>query len=91
MRVVHSALIGTEALIGNGATMLDGAKVGSHALVAAGATVPPGIEIPDGMQAAGVPARVTGELSAGDWRSPRPGGMIVSHLSRGDAAIVTRS
>ena len=63
--VVHSALIGTEALIGNGATVLDGAKIGSRALVAAGATVPPGLEIPDGMQAAGVPARVTGELSQG--------------------------
>jgi len=63
--VVHSALIGKEALIGNGATVLDGAKIGSRALVAAGATVPPGLEIPDGMQAAGVPARVTGELSQG--------------------------
>jgi carbonic anhydrase/acetyltransferase-like protein (isoleucine patch superfamily) len=45
--------------------VLDGAKVGSHALVAAGATVPPGMEIPDGMQAVGVPARVSGELSQG--------------------------
>ena len=63
--VVHTAFIGKEALIGNGATVLDGAKIGSHALVAAGATVPPGMEIPDGMQAAGVPARVIGELSPG--------------------------
>ena len=63
--VVHGAKIGTEALIGNGATVLDGAVIGSHALVAAGATVPPGMEVPDGMQAAGVPAKVTGELSKG--------------------------
>jgi carbonic anhydrase/acetyltransferase-like protein (isoleucine patch superfamily) len=63
--VVHSALIGTEALIGNGATVLDGAKVGSRALIAAGATVPPGMQIPDGMQAAGVPAKIIGELSQG--------------------------
>ena len=63
--VVHSARIGTEALIGNGATVLDGAVIGSRALVAAGATVPPGMVIPDGMLAAGVPARVVGELTSG--------------------------
>jgi len=63
--VVHGAIVGAEALIGNGATVLDGAIVGGHALVAAGATVPPGMEIPDGMLAAGVPARVVGELTPG--------------------------
>src|ERR1700743_2781112 len=63
--VVHGAVIGKEALIGNGARVLDGPRIGSHALVAAGATVPPGMEIPDGTQAAGVPARVIGELSQG--------------------------
>ena len=54
-----------EALIGNGATVLDGAVIGSRALVAAGATVPPGLRVPEGMLAAGVPARVTGELTPG--------------------------
>ena len=34
-------------------------------MVAAGATVPPGMHVPDGMLAAGVPARVVGELTAG--------------------------
>ena len=63
--VVHGAVIGAEALIGNGATVLDGAVIGGRALVAAGATVPPGMRVPDGMLAAGVPARVTGELTAG--------------------------
>jgi carbonic anhydrase/acetyltransferase-like protein (isoleucine patch superfamily) len=63
--VVHGARIGAQALIGNGATVLDGAVIGSRALVAAGATVPPGLRVPDGMLAAGVPARVTGELTAG--------------------------
>ena len=63
--VVHGCVIGAEALIGNGATVLDGAIVGSHALVAAGATVPPRMQIPDGMLAAGVPARVVGELTPG--------------------------
>jgi carbonic anhydrase/acetyltransferase-like protein (isoleucine patch superfamily) len=63
--VVHGAVIGEEALIGNGATVLDGVTVGRRALVAAGATVPPGMAVPDGMLAAGVPARVIGEVTAG--------------------------
>src|ERR1700678_1521771 len=66
--VVHGAIIGAEALIGNGATVLDGAVIGSRALIAAGATVPPGMQVPDDMLAAGVPARVTGPLSAGAKR-----------------------
>ena len=63
--VVHGARIGAEALIGNGATVLDGAVIGARALVAAGATVPPGMRVPDGMLAAGVPARIVGELTPG--------------------------
>ena len=63
--VVHGCVIGAEALIGNGATVLDGAVIGRRALVAAGATVPPGLIIPDGMLAAGVPARIVGELTPG--------------------------
>ena len=63
--VVHGCTIGAEALIGNGATVLDGAVIGRQALVAAGATVPPGLVIPDGMLAAGVPAKIVGELTAG--------------------------
>jgi carbonic anhydrase/acetyltransferase-like protein (isoleucine patch superfamily) len=63
--VVHSATIGEEALVGNGATVLDGAVIGSRALIAAGCTVPPGMTIPDGMLAAGVPARILGEVSGG--------------------------
>jgi carbonic anhydrase/acetyltransferase-like protein (isoleucine patch superfamily) len=63
--VVHGCVIGAEALIGNGATVLDGAVIGRRALVAAGATVPPGLTIPDGMLAAGVPARIVGELTPG--------------------------
>jgi carbonic anhydrase/acetyltransferase-like protein (isoleucine patch superfamily) len=63
--VVHGAVIAAEALVGNGATVLDGATVGRRALVAAGATVPPGMTIADGMLAAGVPARVVGEVTVG--------------------------
>ena len=72
--VVHGAIIGTEALVGNGATVLDGAVVGPRALVAAGATVPPAMTIPGGMLAAGVPARIIGEISGGakEWVDTNP-------------------
>src|ERR1700743_1236467 len=63
--VVHGAVIGAEALVGNGATVLDGVVVGRRALVAAGAPVPPGLAVPDHMLAAGVPARIVGELTPG--------------------------
>jgi carbonic anhydrase/acetyltransferase-like protein (isoleucine patch superfamily) len=63
--VVHGAKVGAEALIGNGATVLDGAVVGDRALVAAGATVPPKLKVPGGTLAAGVPAKVVGDLTPG--------------------------
>jgi carbonic anhydrase/acetyltransferase-like protein (isoleucine patch superfamily) len=86
--VVHTVRIGKEALIGNGATVLDGAEIGSRALVAAGATVPPGMRVPDGMLAAGVPARVVGELSPGakQWVETNP--EIYRELARRHAATI---
>jgi carbonic anhydrase/acetyltransferase-like protein (isoleucine patch superfamily) len=86
--VVHGAVIGEEALIGNGATVLDGAIVGRRALVAAGATVPPRMQIPDGMLAAGVPARVTGEVSGGAQRWVTTNPEIYRDLARRHAASV---
>jgi carbonic anhydrase/acetyltransferase-like protein (isoleucine patch superfamily) len=84
--VVHSAVIGAEALVGNGATVLDGAIVGVRALVAAGATVPPGMTIPDGMLAAGVPARVVGEVTAGAKRWVDTNPAVYRELARRHAA-----
>jgi carbonic anhydrase/acetyltransferase-like protein (isoleucine patch superfamily) len=51
-----------------------GASVGRRALIAAGATVPPGLIVPDGMLAAGVPARIVGEVTgrAGEWVETNP-------------------
>jgi carbonic anhydrase/acetyltransferase-like protein (isoleucine patch superfamily) len=84
--VVHGAVIHAEALIGNGATVLDGAVVGHQALVAAGCTVPPGMTIGERMLAAGVPARVTGEISgaARQWVEGNP--EIYRELARRHAA-----
>ena len=86
--VVHGAVIGTEALVGNGATVLDGAVVGRRAVVAAGATVPPGMVIGDGLLAAGVPARIVGELSPGarQWVQTNP--ELYRELARRHAASV---
>ena len=87
--VVHGAVIGEEALVGNGATVLDGVTIGRRALVAAGATVPPGMAIPNGMLAAGVPARIVGEVSggAGQWVETNP--EIYRDLARRHAAGVS--
>jgi carbonic anhydrase/acetyltransferase-like protein (isoleucine patch superfamily) len=72
--------------VGNGATVLDGAVIGPHALVAAGATVPPGMTVPGGMLAAGVPARVVGEVRGGarQWVETNP--EIYRELARRHAA-----
>ena len=86
--VVHGAVIGAEALVGNGATVLDGVVVGPRALVAAGATVPPAMTIPGGMLAAGVPARILGEISGGAkmWVETNP--EVYRELARRHAASV---
>jgi carbonic anhydrase/acetyltransferase-like protein (isoleucine patch superfamily) len=86
--VVHGAVIGAEALVGNGATVLDGAVVGRRALVAAGATVPPGMIIGDGLLAAGVPARILGEVTGGakQWVDTNP--EVYRELARRHAAGV---
>ena len=84
--VVHGAVIGAEALVGNGATVLDGVTVGRRALVAAGATVPPGMTNTGAMLAAGVPARVVGEVRGGarQWVETNP--EIYRELARRHAA-----
>ena len=86
--VVHGAVIGTEALVGNGATVLDGVVVGRRSVVAAGCTVPPSMIIGDGMLAAGVPARIVGEVSGGakQWVETNPG--LYRELARRHAAGV---
>jgi carbonic anhydrase/acetyltransferase-like protein (isoleucine patch superfamily) len=86
--VVHGAVIGAEALVGNGATVLDAAVVGSRSVVAAGCTVPPAMIIGDGMLAAGVPARIVGEVTAGakQWVETNPS--LYRELARRHAAGV---
>lgn len=60
--VVHGCEIGDGALIGMGAVLLTGCKIGAGALVAAGAVVKEGFEVAAGRIAAGVPAKIRGEV-----------------------------
>jgi carbonic anhydrase/acetyltransferase-like protein (isoleucine patch superfamily) len=60
--VVHGCEIGDGALIGMGAVLLTGCRVAAGALIAAGAVVREGFEVPAGRIAAGVPAKLRGEV-----------------------------
>ncbi len=60
--VVHGAHLEKGCLIGMGAVVLSGARVGAGALVAAGAVVREGFVVPPRAIAAGVPAKLRGEV-----------------------------
>ena len=60
--IIHGTTIEDGCLIGMGATLLNRSIIRTGAFVAAGALVLEGQEIPAGMLAAGVPAKVRGEL-----------------------------
>jgi len=60
--IVHGTTIEDGCLIGMGAMLLNRSVIRAGAFVAAGALVLEGQEIPAGMLAAGVPAKVRGEL-----------------------------
>ncbi|HEX6255566.1 MAG TPA: gamma carbonic anhydrase family protein [Euzebyales bacterium] len=60
--VIHGCDIADDVLIGMGAVLMNGATVGRGSLVAAGAVVTQNTEIPPGSIAAGVPAKVRGEV-----------------------------
>ena len=61
--VIHGCDVGDDAVVGMGAVLLSGSRVGAGALVAAGAVVREGFEVPPGTVAAGVPARIRGEVT----------------------------
>ncbi len=64
--VLHGCRIAGRAIIGMGAILLDGAEVGENAIVAAQSLVRVGFKVPPGTLAAGVPATVKRELTAGE-------------------------
>lgn len=61
--VLEGCHLHAGSLVGMNATVLSGAQVGPGALVAAGAVVSENQQVPAHVLAAGVPARVKGELS----------------------------
>lgn len=60
--IIHGATVEDGCLIGMGATLLNNSVIRAGAFVAAGALVREGQEIPAGHLAAGLPAKVRGEL-----------------------------
>ena len=80
--VIHGCTIGNDVLIGMGAVVLSGATVGDGALVAAGAVVREGFEVPPGMVAAGVPAKIRGEVTPALRRRIHDGVETYVHYSR---------
>jgi carbonic anhydrase/acetyltransferase-like protein (isoleucine patch superfamily) len=61
--IIHGATVHDGALVGMVARLLNGSVTGARALIAAGAVVLEGQEIPENAIAAGVPAKVRGEIS----------------------------
>ena len=78
--VIHGCRVDDDALIGMGAVLLNGCRVGRGALVAAGAVVREGFEVPPGMWAAGVPARILGEVTE---KMRRRMGVGIEHYLQG--------
>jgi len=68
--IIHSARICRNALVGMGAVVNDNAVIGESAFVAAMAFVKAGMQVPPRTLVAGIPARVTRDLSAGElaWK-----------------------
>jgi len=66
--IIHGATIHEGALIGMGSRLLNRSVVGAGALIAAGAVLLEGHEVPAGHVAAGVPAKVRGEITDPELR-----------------------
>ncbi len=80
--VVHGCVVEDDALIGMGAILLSGCRIGKGALIAAGAVVREGFEVPAGRIAAGVPARLLGEVEDSHVRRSAAGAASYVSLSR---------
>ncbi len=62
--LLHGCVVHDGALIGMGAKLLNGSAVGRGAIIAAGSVLGEGVEVPPGKLAAGVPARIKGDVTA---------------------------
>ncbi len=85
--IIHGAIIEDGCLIGMSAVLLNRSIIRAGALVAAGALVLEGQEIPSRMMAAGVPAKVRGELDEAGRELVRINAIEYQDLARRHAAI----
>ena len=68
---IHGSRVASGVLIGISANVLEGAKVGKESVVAAGALIPPNSDIPPRSKVAGVPGKVTGEVTETELKQIR--------------------
>lgn len=85
--IIHGATIEDGCLIGMGATLLNRSLIRAGAFVAAGALVLEGQEISSGMLAAGVPAKVRGELDEAGRERVRLNAIQYQELARQHSAL----
>jgi carbonic anhydrase/acetyltransferase-like protein (isoleucine patch superfamily) len=85
--IIHGTTIEDGCLIGMGATLLNRSVIREGAFVAAGALVLEGQEIPSGMLAAGVPAKVRGELDEAGRERVRINAVQYQELARRHHAL----
>jgi len=85
--IIHGTTIEDGCLIGMGATLLNRSLVRAGGFVAAGALVLEGQEIPAGMLAAGVPAKVRGELDEAGRERVRINAVQYQELARRHRAL----
>lgn len=86
--IIHGTTIEDGCLIGMGATLLNRSIIRAGAFVAAGALVLEGQEIPAGMLAAGVPAKVRGELDDAGRERVRVNALHYQQLARAHRVAV---
>jgi carbonic anhydrase/acetyltransferase-like protein (isoleucine patch superfamily) len=76
--VINCRKIGSFVLVGINATILHDAEVGNYCIIGAGAMISEGMKIPDRSFAAGVPARIKGEVTPKQefWLKQAPDGYV---------------
>jgi carbonic anhydrase/acetyltransferase-like protein (isoleucine patch superfamily) len=76
--VINCRKIGSFVLVGINATILHDAEVGNYCIIGAGAMISEGMKIPDRSFAAGVPAKIKGEVTPKQefWLKQAPDGYV---------------
>ena len=69
MAMIHARHVGDRCLIGINSVLLAGAEIGDGCLIAAGALVREGQTIPPRSIVVGVPGKVIGQITDGQWEA----------------------